>query len=110
MAGADYPQWTLSKEEQKRELESHLHYFLSDADSSDLTPHRRFFLSETIGLTFRGLFGMARVSLAYAYEDADQFDYYEMSSEIIERATPAALHRALRYLEGAPAQEHPIFR
>lgn len=109
MTKAENPYWTMSKENQKRELEHHLREFLSPG-SGDLAPHERFFLAETIGLTNRGLFGMARAALCDAYEDASQFTQYAMDPDVVTRATPSNLRRALQYLESTPAREHPVFR
>lgn len=109
MTTAEIPHWAMSKDDQKRELESHLRGFLSP-DAGELAPHERFILAETIGLTNRGLFGMARAALCDAYEGADRFAHYAMDPDAVARATPSNLRRALAYLESSPAREHAVFR
>ena len=101
--------WAIAKEEEKREIEYHARALLEER-SHDLQPHERFFLSETIGYVYRGLYGLARASLGNAFEDASEFQHYAMDPEIISKATPINLDRALLYLENSPVQEHPIFR
>jgi len=109
MITAEIPQWALSKDEQKLELERHLRGFLSP-DTGVLAPHERFFLAETIGLTNRGLFGLARAAMCNAYGDAGQFVHYAMDPEAIAKATLSNLRRAFQYLESTPGREHPVFR
>jgi hypothetical protein len=99
----------MSKDDQKRELESHLRGFLA-LDAGGLAPHERFFLAETIGLTNRGLFGMARAAMSNAYEDVSRFAHYAMDPDAVAKATPSNLRRALQYLESTSAREHPVFR
>lgn len=108
MAAAEVPSWALSKEDQKLELEDHLRVFLTTSGGA-LTPHQRFFLSQTIGFVLRGLFGLARACMANVYDDADRFDHYAMDKDVIARATQLNLLRALRYLESAPVRQYPIF-
>jgi hypothetical protein len=109
MDTAEIPHWAMSKEDQKRELERHLRGFLNP-EAGELAPHERFFLAETIGLTMRGLFGMARAAMNEAYEDASLFTHYAMNPDVLARATPSNLRHALRCLENTPARERPVFR
>ena len=85
---------TKAKEEEKHEIEYHTRALI-EARGPDLRPHEPFFLSETIGHAFHGLYSLARVSLGNAFDDASEFLHYTMDPEIIAKATPRNLDRAL---------------
>ena len=108
MTAARIPQWAHSKDEQKRHLESHLHAFLSHR-ASNLAPHERYFLAESIAYAGRGLFGLARAALGDAYRDAGLFAACGIDPEMVARASPANLRRALYFLESSPVQMRPVF-
>ena len=108
MAAAKTPYWALPKEKQKHQLEVRLHNFLYPTSNS-LTPHERCFFAETIWLTNRGLFGLARQVLSHAYDDLEKNAHYKIDPEVLAQATPSNLRRALAYLVNTPARQYPIF-
>jgi hypothetical protein len=109
MTTTKIPYWTMSKVDQKRELEFNLRVFLSFA-ASDITPHERFFLAETIALTNRGQYELARAAMSDVYRDASMFAHEVMDPETVAKATPPNLNRALQYLESTTVREYPVFR
>lgn len=103
------PQLPKSKDEEKLLIEAHIRALLRHG-GADLTVHQRYFLAETMGFTFRGLFGMALTALCDVYESADRFARYAMKADLLAASTPTKLVRAFQYLEACPAEQHPIFR
>jgi hypothetical protein len=99
----------VSKDEQKREIENYVQWFLED-HPGELLHHQRYFLAEALSHVVYGRFGMAYQSLSFAYEEAKEFRVFKMERAVVMRATREALERALRYLKPMPAQEYPVWR
>jgi hypothetical protein len=101
--------WALPKHNQKRLLEEELRNFLNEHQT--LSACEKYFLTETLGHLYAGRYELGRDSVDDVYESPELSA--ACSGEICEAAmsvTQRKLMRALRYIEGAPTQEIPIFR
>jgi hypothetical protein len=99
--------WTLSKAEQKQQIEQAVEWYLSQ--DGDLSEIQVALLRDAIGHTFRGLFGMARQDVFNLGRPESDWGPIPRCVLMIEGITKETLHRALAALRETPVQDRPVF-
>lgn len=108
MANEVIPWWTLTKAQQKAEIEAAVEEFI-ELDRG-LTERERFFLAQALGNVARGLFGVALQDIIDAHEPDNAFSSsFTIPAIQIEGVTKETLRRVLRRSVDTPVQEREIF-
>lgn len=106
-SGDSYHWWKLSKEDQKRQVERAIDWYLRRR--ADLSNREKLLLRDAISAAFRGLFGLAAQAV---YDMGEPEDRWASSVEdaAVDGITPESLRRALTALEASPVQSPAVFR
>lgn len=100
--------WRLSKLDQKRQLEREMHMVLS-MRRKDLSISEKYLLCETLCHTLSGRYELACASMDDLYESPDGLVPSDELSEAAGSMTERSLMRMLRYIEGSPVRNRPLF-
>ena len=100
--------WSLTKDEQKRQIEEAVEGHLSQA--AELSDRHKMLLRDALAHTYRGLFGLAAQDL---YELGLPESAWAASARVepamVEGITRDLLRRTLATLRATTVQERPVF-
>jgi hypothetical protein len=102
--------WSANKAEQKHSLEEAIEWHL-DHYGDELTNRQKLLLSQTIGHTLRGLFGLARQDIYdLQLPESAWSPTAAVTQEMVVGITNVSLREWLRALRRSEVQEQPVFR